>query len=65
MSEIYDEELNVRLGELAYTLAERDILKAVIGAIEETDARKLFEDFNLKQLLEDSFEEAMDTVYGK
>lgn len=65
MSEIYDEELNVRLGELAYTLAEKDILKAVIGAIEETKDRELFEDFDLKQLLEDCFEEAMETVYGK
>ena len=65
MDEIYDEALNIQLGKLAYTIAERDILKAVIGAVEETKDRELFEDFDLKQLLEDSFEEAMDTVYGK
>ncbi len=64
MDEIYDEALNLQLGKLAYAIAERDILKAVIGAVEETKARELFEDFDLKQLLEDSFEEALESIHG-
>ncbi len=64
MSEIFDEKLNVKIGKVAYTIAEREIMKAVIGVVEKTADRELFEDFDLKQLLENSFEEALGAVYG-
>jgi len=64
MSKFYDEELNKILNNLGYAIAEKEILKAVVATVEKTDDCNLLDNFNLKQLLDDSFEEAMKTVYG-
>ena len=75
MTKHFDEKMNERMTELSYALAERQILDNTLTSIRLVLAEREGEDttgvkdpwlnFNLKELLRECYEEAMETVFGE